>query len=101
MVVSLKNLREMLMDRIDTNDMVQVDKVDRYIELTKSFRKMNTIIRKEGESLTTVNAAQEFTKAHPLIAERNRVNSSLLSIEKSFPDKDPDKDKPPNATDLI
>lgn len=101
MTVSLKNLREMLMDRIDTDNLVQVDKVDRYIELTKSFRKMNTIIRKEGESLTTVNAAQEFTKAHPLIAERNKINASLLSIEKSFPVKEPGKEKPPSATDLI
>lgn len=101
MTVSLKNLREMLMNRIDTNDMVQVDKVDRYIALTKTFRKMNTLINKEGESVTTVNAAQEFTKAHPLIAERNKVNASLLSIEKSFPEKELEKDKPPNADDLV
>lgn len=101
MVVSYKKLRNMLMDRIDTDDLVQVDKVDRYIELTRSFRKMNTIIRKEGESVTTINASQEFTKAHPLIAERNKINASLLSIEKSFPEKGPEKDKPPSANDLI
>lgn len=101
MAVSLKDLKEILMNNIDTDNLVQVDKVDRYIELTKTFRKMNKIISEEGESVTTVNASQEFTKAHPLIGERNKINASLLSIEKSFPAIEPEKDKPPSANDLI
>ena len=52
--------------------------------MVDSFRRINKIIEKEGESITTENGAQRFTKAHPLISERNKINASLLSIEKSF-----------------
>lgn len=84
MAVSIKNLREQLLDRIDKKSLVQMEKVERYIQLVQSFRKMNTAIRKEGESITVENGTQRFTKAHPLIAERNKINTALLSIERSF-----------------
>lgn len=82
--VNVTALQKQLMDRIDQTDLVQVEKVERYIHLVKSFRKINRIINKEGESVTTKNGSQTFVKAHPLIGERNKINASLLSIEKSF-----------------
>src|SRR5690625_44798 len=100
MAVSITDLKKELMSRIDTSDLVQVDKVDRYIELTKTFRRMNKLISDEGESVTTVNASQTFTKAHPLIGERNKINASLLNIERSFPEK-PKEEKQHGASDLI
>lgn len=84
-MVKITDLKEELMSKIDTNDLVQVDKVERYIALVKSFRRITTTINKEGESVTTENGSQRFTKAHPLISERNKINASLLSIEKSLP----------------
>ena len=84
MAVSVKKLQKQLMEKIDTNDLMQVEKVERYINMVDSFRRMNQTIEEEGESVVTENGAQRFTKAHPLINERNKVNASLLSIEKSF-----------------
>ncbi|WP_209794448.1 P27 family phage terminase small subunit [Cytobacillus luteolus] len=84
MAVSIPNLKKQLMSRIDTNDLVQVEKVERYINLVNSIRRINRIIKSEGESITTENGPQRFTKAHPLIGERNKINSALLSIERSF-----------------
>ncbi|MFB4471816.1 terminase [Oceanobacillus caeni] len=101
MAVTLKDLRRQLMERIDSADLVQVDKVDRYIELTKTFRRINKIITGEGESVTTVNASQTFTKAHPLIGERNKINASLLNIERSFPEKPKKEKEKHSASDLI
>ncbi|PGR01366.1 P27 family phage terminase small subunit [Priestia megaterium] len=93
------------MERIDTNDLVEVEKVERYINLVQSFRKIKTIINKEGESITVENGAQRFTKAHPLIGERNKINASLLSIEKSFSFNQDDNDgknkSKPSLKDLI
>lgn len=83
-IVKITKLQEVLMNRIDTEDLVQIEKVERYINMVKSFRRMNTTIRKEGESVSVENGAQKYTKAHPLIAERNKVNAQLLNIEKSF-----------------
>lgn len=72
------------MDRINTDDLVEVEKVERYIELVKSFRKINRTISKEGESVVTINGSQRFTKAHPLIGERNKINSQMIALEKSI-----------------
>lgn len=72
------------MERINTDDLVEVEKVERYIELIKSFRKVNKQIAKEGETVTVINASQQFTKAHPLIAERNKINTQIINLEKSI-----------------
>lgn len=88
------------MNRIDTEDLVQVEKVERYIDLVKSFRRVNTIITKEGESVITENGSQRFTKAHPLISERNKINASLLSIERSLIPLDNKQDNY-SASDLV
>lgn len=68
------------MNSIDTTDLVEVEKVERYIDLVKAFRKINKTITKEGESVTIQNGSQVFVKAHPLISERNKINSSLIAL---------------------
>ncbi|MFE7375424.1 P27 family phage terminase small subunit [Bacillus cereus] len=70
------------MNSIDITDLVEVEKVERYIDLVKAFRKINKIINKEGESVTEKNGSQVFVKAHPLISERNKINSSLIALDR-------------------
>lgn len=100
MRIKIAELKKQLLERIDTNDLVQVEKVERYIELVESFYRINKIIEEEGESVTTINGSQRFTKAHPLISERNKINASLLSIEKSF-GFDNEKEPTYSASDLL
>lgn len=93
------------MERIDTNDLVQVEKVERYIDLVKSFRRINKTIEKEGESVVTENGSQRFTKAHPLISERNKINAQLIALGKDIeykiiPNSD-NNDVDYNASDLL
>lgn len=88
MAVSIQKLKKQLMDRIDETDLVEVEKVERYIELVKSFRKVNKQISEEGETVKVINGSQEFTKAHPLIAERNKINAQIINLEKSINFKD-------------
>ncbi|MFS0822164.1 P27 family phage terminase small subunit [Bacillus sp. 1P02SD] len=84
MAVAINNLKKQLMAWIDTDDLLEVEKVERYIDLVKSFRKISKIINKEGESVTTINGSQEFTKAHPLISERNKINAQLIALGKDL-----------------
>lgn len=84
LAVSFTQLKKQLMSRIDETDLIEVEKVERYIELVKSFRKVNRIICQEGETVTTLNGSQQFTKAHPLIAERNKINAQIIALEKSI-----------------
>lgn len=88
MAVSISKLKKQLMDRIDMTDLVEMEKVERYIELVKAFRKVNQQIAKEGETVKVINGSQEFTKAHPLIAERNKINAQIINLEKSINFKD-------------
>jgi len=87
------------MSRIDNTDPVEVEKVGRYLKHIEMYRRMEKTVREEGVSVTTVNGSQEFVKSHPLLNEMNRVNASLLSIEKSFNFKDDEEDH--DADDLI
>ena len=105
MAVSITKLKEQLMGKIDVNDLVQVEKVERYIELVKSFRKISKSIDKEGESVTTNNGPQVFIKAHPLISERNKINSQLIALGKDIDEhlkaKTPNDNKGYSTSDLV
>lgn len=101
--VKITDLQKLLLDRIDNNDLVEMEKVERYIDLVKEVRKITTILNKEGSRIVTKNGAQEFTKAHPLIKERNTINTTLLNIEKTFKwnDEDDGKNNKPSLKDLM
>lgn len=86
--VSITQLKNQLLEKVDTEDLVQLEKVERYIELVKTFRVMSKAIKNGGESSTKI------------IGERNKINASLLSIEKSFVYNDESSDNP-SLSDLI
>ena len=106
MAVAISKLKKQLLDRIDTNDLAEVEKVERYIDLVKSFRKVNKTINEEGESVVTENGSQRFTKAHPLISERNKINSQLIALGKDIKFKastsvKSNKESEPSTSDLV
>lgn len=102
-MAEIEKLREQLMKKIDTSNLIEVEKVNRYIEHIESYRRMEEIIKREGESVTTINASQEFIKAHPLLNEKNKVNTAIINIERSFNFIDDNEDDKPkfSASDLI
>lgn len=97
--VGIDKIKDSLMSRIDNTDPVEVEKVGRYLKHIEMYRRMERTVRKEGVSVTTENGSQTFVKSHPLLNEMNKVNASLLSIEKSFNFIDDDEDY--SADDLI
>src|SRR5690625_2527433 len=97
--VGIDKIRDYLMSRVDTTNPVEVEKVGRYIKHVEIFRRMERKIKEEGVSVTTENGSQKFIKSHPLLNEMNRINSSLLSIEKSFNFIDDEEDY--SAEDLL
>lgn len=82
--VGTDKIKDYLMSRIDTTNPVEVEKVGRYVKYVEMFRRAEKKVKEEGVSVTTENGSQKFIKSHPLLNEINRINSSLLSIEKSF-----------------
>ncbi|BGE82809.1 Uncharacterised protein [Staphylococcus petrasii] len=73
-----------LMDQIDKENDVEVEKVERYVNLLKLFYALDIYIEQSGPITVVKNASQEYIKPNPAIAEKNKVNGSLLALEKSF-----------------
>ncbi|MGD6967120.1 P27 family phage terminase small subunit [Rossellomorea vietnamensis] len=83
-VVKIADLEKQLLSRIDSDDLIEVDKVKRYIAMIKQIRKLQTAVNKDGVMTTTVNASQEFVKTNPAINELNKLTKTLISLEKSI-----------------
>lgn len=101
--VGLEKIKDYLFSRIDTTNPVEVEKVGRYLKHIEIYRRMERTVKKEGVSISVVNASQTFLKSHPLLNEMNKVNSSIMNIEKTFNyigDKNDDKPKY-SANDLM
>lgn len=82
--VGIDKIKESLLSRINNTDPVEVEKVGRYLKHIEMYRRMERTVKKEGVSTTTKNGSQEFVKSHPLLNEMNKINSSLLNIERTF-----------------
>lgn len=92
--VGVDHIRDYLMSRIDTTNPVEVEKVGRYLKHISIYRRMEKTIKEEGVSVTTKNGNQSFVKSHPLLNEMNKVNSSIMNIEKTFNFVDGEESKP-------
>jgi len=101
--VGIDKIKDYLMSRIDTSNPVEVEKVGRYLKHIEMYRRMERTVKKEGVSVMTTNASQTFVKSHPLLNEMNKVNSSIMNIERTFNFIDDKNDGKPKftASDLI
>lgn len=89
------------MSRIDTTNPVEVEKVGRYLKHIEMYRRMERTVKKEGVSVTTENGSQSFVKSHPLLNDMNKVNNSIMSIEKTFNLIEKKESEKYSAKDLI
>lgn len=84
MAEMLDQLKEQLLARIDTDDLLEVDKVNRYIKLRELDMACNEAIEKEGATIIIENGSQRFIKAHPAMNEKSKLNSQMIALEKSI-----------------
>lgn len=99
--VGIDKIKEFLMSRVDTTNPVEVEKVGRYLKNIELYRRMERTVKKEGVSVTIENGSQTFVKSHPLLNEMNRVNASIMNIEKTFIYIEKDEEPKHTASDLI
>ena len=72
------------MSKIDNTDQLQLEKVLRYLNLVEVFYQLDKYIQEQGLVVLTVNGSQEFLKSNPALQEKNKVNSQISAIEKTF-----------------
>lgn len=100
MAIKPKKLKKQLMEKIDQTDFMQVEKVERYINLVELFNALDADVKKHGTMIVVVNGSQQFNKPNPAIAEKVKISASLLSIEKSF-EFEIEKEIQHSASDLV
>lgn len=104
MSVDLKKVKKELLNRVNADDSIQLEKVDRYINLLELYYKLDESIEDLGTMITTENGSQRFTKPNPAIAEKNKINSSLIALGKDLGLDNPIKDDAPigyTKSDLV
>lgn len=84
MSTMFEQLKKQLMTRIDTDDLLEVDKVERYIKLRELDAECDKAIEKDGATITIENGSQRFIKSHPAMNEKNKLNAQMIALEKSM-----------------
>lgn len=94
-------IKNYLLEKIEKDNPVQVEKVEHYLNLLTIFYDLDKDIKAKGLMVETVNASQTFLKPNPAIAEKNKVNTSLISIEKSLGLNKQNEDEPSPRRGLV
>ena len=88
--IKTKDIKKYLLDNVEGQDPVTLEKIDRYIEFVDVLQMLLNTVKEVGVTTVTTNATQKFTKANPALAEINKLNTQLLNIERSFKFKEKD-----------
>ncbi|PKR82572.1 hypothetical protein [Heyndrickxia camelliae] len=81
---NLKNLKKQLLARIDTDDLLEVKKVNDLIRLHELDAECDKAIERDGVSIIIENGSQKFIKSHPSLNEKMKINAQKIALEKSI-----------------
>ncbi|BDH62318.1 hypothetical protein MTP04_24480 [Lysinibacillus sp. PLM2] len=82
--VNFEELRKQLLARIDTDDLLEVKKVNDLIRLHELDAACDEVIDRDGVSITIENGSQKFIKSHPSMNEKMKINAQKIALEKSI-----------------
>jgi hypothetical protein len=79
--LSLSKIEEYFKNNSDQDNILLQEKISRYLDLKKLYKKLGTAIQKDGATITVENGNQKFTKVNPAIPEKEKLNTQLLNLE--------------------
>ncbi|MEK5524133.1 terminase [Heyndrickxia sp. FSL W8-0423] len=82
--VNFDELKKQLLARIDTEDLLEVKKVNDLIRLHELDAECDKVIDRDGVSITIENGSQKFIKSHPSMNEKMKINAQKIALEKSI-----------------
>jgi hypothetical protein len=77
-------LAQYLNDKIDTDNALMVEAVERYVNLLKLFNDMQEVIDDEGPSVVVQTTTGSTVKSHPLISDMKNINAQLINLKKDI-----------------
>ena len=86
---TIRTLEKQLLSKVaqfskNKKDAVELEKVQRYIDLVRKYYTLQRVIEDQGIIVETRNASQTFIKEHPALVVQLKISAQLLAIEKSF-----------------
>ncbi|MDB8860113.1 P27 family phage terminase small subunit [Pediococcus acidilactici] len=79
--MSLSKIEQYFKKYSDQEDVLLQEKIHRYLDLKKLYKKLGTAIKRDGATITVANGSQQFTKVNPAIPEKEKLNTQLLNLE--------------------
>lgn len=80
----MKDIKVYLMNQIDKDNPVQVEKVERYCTLAGVYYSLTQAVTPENVLTVIKNGSQQYTKANPAISEMAKVNTQLINLSKDM-----------------
>lgn len=80
----LKQLELYMMNKVNRYDLVEVNKVKRYIKIVSVMRELEKCLEEQGVTTEVKNGSQEFVKSNPALKEWNNLNKTLMTLEKTL-----------------
>lgn len=85
------DLKNELMSLINPESQIEIEKVERYLNLVKIYRKLDETLKKDGHMILVRNGAQTFLKANSAIGEKVKINQALIKLGEFFDKKQEEK----------
>lgn len=82
--VDIEALRKQLLYKIDTTDLKEVEKVERYCDLIEIVQDCRAKVKEEGPSIVIENGSQRFVKSHPSMNDIAKFNAQIIALERSI-----------------
>ncbi|QDZ69513.1 P27 family phage terminase small subunit [Pediococcus pentosaceus] len=68
----------------DQNDVLLQEKISRYLDLKKIYKKLGEAIKADGVRIIVENGKQKYKKINPAVQEKQKINSQMLNLEKEI-----------------
>ncbi len=81
---NLDELKQQLLSRVDTDNLLEVKKINDLIRLYELDAKCDEVIDRDGVSIVIKNGSQEFIKSHPSMNEKMKINAQKIALEKAI-----------------
>lgn len=73
-------LKMYMLENIDMNNLIEVDKVERYLVMYDIQKKLEQKIKQHDVIVETVNGSQNFLKENPAINSWTKLEASMMKL---------------------
>ncbi|WP_421426049.1 P27 family phage terminase small subunit [Streptococcus suis] len=90
--MKIGELKKELMSLINKKSQIEVEKVERYLNLVKIYKELDKTLKKDGYMIVVKNGAQTFLKTNSAIGEKVKINQALIKLGEFFDEKQEERD---------